>query len=89
SVIVPLSLIQVDEGKHILILALAVGIVGGMESVLGIVIASLVFGFAQIIVATYFNPHYTMIVMFGTIFLVLIVKPSGLFGKFKELEERI
>jgi len=89
SVIVPLSLIQVDEGKHILILALAVGIVGGMESVLGIVIASLVFGFAQIIVATYFNPHYTMIVMFAAILIVLIVKPSGLFGKFKELEERI
>lgn len=89
SVIVPLSLIQVDEGKHILILALAVGIVGGMESVPGIVIASLVFGFAQIIVATYFNPHYTMIVMFAAILLVLIVKPSGLFGKFKELEERI
>lgn len=89
SVIVPLSLIQVDEGKHILILALAVGIVGGMESVPGIVIASLVFGFAQIIVATYFNPHYTMIVMFAAILLVLVVKPSGLFGKFKELEERI
>ncbi|NQU02633.1 MAG: branched-chain amino acid ABC transporter permease [Syntrophaceae bacterium] len=88
-VIVPLSLIQVDEGKHILILALAVGIVGGMESIVGIVAASLVFGFAQIIVATYFNLHYTMIVMFAAILLVLIIKPSGLFGKFKELEERV
>lgn len=89
AVIVPLSLIQVDEGKHILILALAVGIVGGMESILGIVMASFVFGFAQIIVATYFNSHYTMIVMFAAILIVLIVKPSGLFGKFKELEERV
>jgi branched-chain amino acid transport system permease protein len=89
SVIVPLSLIQVDEGKHILILALAVGIVGGMESILGIIMASFVFGFAQIIVATYFNSHYTMIVMFAAILIVLIVKPSGLFGKFKELEERV
>lgn len=89
AVIVPLSLIQVDEGKHILILALAVGIVGGMESILGIIMASFVFGFAQIIVATYFNSHYTMIVMFAAILIVLIVKPSGLFGKFKELEERV
>jgi branched-chain amino acid transport system permease protein len=88
-VVVPLSLIQVDEGKHILILALAVGIVGGMESIVGIIMASLVFGFAQIIVATYFNSHYTMIVMFAAILIVLVIKPSGLFGKFKELEERV
>ena len=88
-VMVPLSLIQVDEGKHILIYALAVGIVGGMESMTGIIMASLVFGFTQIIVATYFNPHYTMIVLFASILLVLIIKPSGFFGKSKELEERV
>jgi len=30
-----------------------------------------------------------MIVMFAAILIVLIIKPSGLFGKFKELEERV
>jgi branched-chain amino acid transport system permease protein len=87
--VMPLSLIQVEEGGNILILALAVGIVGGMESVVGIIVASLLFGFSQIVVATYFSPHYSMIVLLVTIMLVLIVKPSGLFGKFKELEERV
>jgi branched-chain amino acid transport system permease protein len=87
--IMPLSVIQVEEGSHILILALAVGIVGGMESVIGIILAGLIFGFAQIIVATYFNPHYTMIVLLASIILVLVFKPSGLLGKFKELEERV
>jgi len=87
--VMPLSLIQVEEGGNVLILALAVGIVGGMESVAGIIVASLIFGFSQIIVATYFSSHYSMIVLLGTIMLVLIVKPSGLFGKSKELEERV
>lgn len=87
--VMPLSLIQVEEGGNVLILALAVGLVGGMESIAGIIVASLIFGFAQIVVATYFNPHYSMIVLLVTIMLVLIIKPSGLFGKFKELEERV
>ena len=87
--LMPLSLIQVEEGGNVLILALAVGIVGGMESVAGIIVASLIFGFAQIIVATYFSSHYSMIVLLVTIMVVLIVKPSGLFGKSKELEERV
>ncbi len=87
--VMPLSLIQVEEGGNVLILSLAVGIVGGMESIAGIIVASLIFGFAQIVVATYFSPHYAMIVLLVTIMIVLIVKPSGLFGKFKELEERV
>lgn len=87
--ILPLLLISVGEGTHILIFALAVGIVGGMESIFGLIVASIIFGYAQVIIATYFNPHFTMIVTLGTIILVLIIKPSGLFGKFKELEERI
>jgi len=87
--IMPLSLIAVEEGNNILILALAVGIVGGMESTVGVIIASLIFGFSQIIVATYLSPNYTMIVMLAAIILILLVKPSGLFGKYKELEERI
>ena len=87
--IMPLSLIAVEEGNHVLILALAVGIVGGMESTVGVIIASLIFGFSQIIVATYLSPNYTMIVMLAAIILILLIKPSGLFGKYKELEERI
>ncbi len=87
--IMPLSLLAVEEGSNVLILVLAVGIVGGLESTLGVIVASFIFGFSQIIVSTYFSPHYSMIVMLGAIVLILTVRPSGLFGKFKELEERV
>ncbi|MDQ1334918.1 MAG: Branched-chain amino acid transporter permease, partial [Thermodesulfobacteriota bacterium] len=33
--------------------------------------------------------HWTMIVSLVAILIVLVIKPSGLYGKQKELEERI
>jgi branched-chain amino acid transport system permease protein len=87
--IVPLSLLSVEDGSNVLILVLAVGIVGGLESTLGIIVASLIFGFLQMIFSTYFSPLYSLVVTLVSIVLILAVKPSGLFGSSKELEERV
>lgn len=87
--IVPLSLVSVEDGSNVLILVLAVGIVGGLESTLGIIVASFIFGFSQIIFSTYFSPLYSLVVTLVSIVLILAIKPSGLFGKSKELEERV
>ncbi len=87
--LVPLSLLAVEDGSNVLILVLAVGIVGGLESTLGIIVASFIFGFSQIILSTYFSPLYSMVLTLVSIVLILIIKPSGLFGRFKELEERV
>jgi len=87
--IMPLSLLAVEEGTSVLIFVLAIGIVGGLESTLGVIVASFIFGFSQIIVSTYFSPHYSMIVTLVAIVVILGVKPSGLFGRYKELEERV
>jgi len=87
--ILPLGTVYVDKGYDALILALSVGIVGGLESTRGIIVASLILGFAQTGVAFYVASHWMMVVPFAAIILILAVKPSGLFGKFKELEERV
>lgn len=89
TVVVPLGTISVGEGYDVLINALAVCIIGGLGSTGGVIVASLVVGFAQRFTDTYIGPHWTMIVSLVAILLVLIVKPSGLYGKQKELEERI
>jgi branched-chain amino acid transport system permease protein len=52
-------------------------------------VASFVIGYAQMITDTLSGPHWKMIVSLVAILLILVVKPSGLFGKQKELEERI
>jgi branched-chain amino acid transport system permease protein len=87
--ILPLGSIDTQMGYDILISALAVGIVGGLESIPGIVIASIILGFGQIIVATFFKAQWQTVVTLAAIVIILAVKPSGIFGKYKELEERV
>ena len=87
--ILPLGVITVDRGHDVLVMAIAVGIVGGMESILGIIVAAFLLGFSQSFAAMYVGTKSIMIVYLLAIILVLAFRPSGLFGKFKEMEERV
>jgi branched-chain amino acid transport system permease protein len=87
--IIPLGSISPAEGYDVLIKALAVCIIGGLGSTGGVIAASFIVGFAERFTDTYIGAHWTMIVSLAAILIVLAVKPSGLFGKQKELEERI
>jgi len=88
-VILPLGTIAVEGGYEVLINALAVCIVGGLGSTMGILVASVLIGYSQTITANYLEPHWMMLVSLIAIAIVLVVKPSGLFSHQKELEERI
>jgi branched-chain amino acid transport system permease protein len=87
--LLPLGSIVVQEGYKVLIYAVAVAVLGGLGSWGGTILASVVLGFAQVLTVTYGRPHYQMVVTLGAILLVLIFRPSGLFGKQKELAERV
>jgi len=89
TVIIPLGTISVSQGYDVLINALAVSIIGGLGSTGGVIVASLLVGFAQRFTDTYIGSHWTMIVSLLALLIVLVIKPSGLYGKQKELEERI
>jgi branched-chain amino acid transport system permease protein len=88
-IIIPLGSISPGEGYDVLIKALAVCIIGGLGSTGGVIVASVIVGFAERFTDTYIGSHWTMIVSLAAILVVLVVKPSGLFGKQKELDERI
>lgn len=88
-VTIPLGTISVESGYEVLVFALAVCIVGGLGSWIGAVIASFILGFSQILTVRYLAPHYQLVVAMAAIILILILKPSGLFGSQKELEERV
>jgi len=88
-VILPLGTIAVEGGYEVLINALAVCIVGGLGSTVGILVASVIIGFAQTFTANYLEPHWMFLVSLIAIAVVLVIKPSGIFGQQKELEERI
>ena len=88
-VLLPLGIISINLGYEVLLIAVAVGIVGGLESVPGILVASLILGYAQVITGIYLAVEWMSVVYLAAIVLILSIKPSGLFGKFKELEERV
>lgn len=88
-VILPLGTINVEHGYHVLIDALAVCIVGGLGSTVGVLFASFLIGYAQTFTVSYLESHWVMLVPLIAILIILVIKPSGLFGKQKELEERI
>lgn len=87
--ILPLGIINVNLGYDVLLIALAVAVVGGLESIAGTVVAGLIIGYAQVIVSKYLAPHWMMMVYLVMILVILTIKPSGLLGKFKEIEERV
>jgi branched-chain amino acid transport system permease protein len=88
-ILLPLGNIVVEAGYNVLIMAVAVCIVGGLGSWTGAIMAAFLIGFAQILTETYFGAHYKIVVALCAIILALILRPSGLFGRQKELEERV
>ncbi|MDD5245447.1 MAG: hypothetical protein PHU49_15670, partial [Syntrophorhabdaceae bacterium] len=64
-------------------------VIGGLGSWGGTIVASFIIGFAQLFTEVFISAHYQMVVALLAIIITLLVKPSGIFGKQKELEERV
>ncbi len=56
-------------------------ILGGMGSVTGAVVGGLVIGISETFLSTYFGGAAAAILQFAVIMLILVLKPSGLFGR--------
>ncbi|UCG65277.1 MAG: branched-chain amino acid ABC transporter permease [Deltaproteobacteria bacterium] len=87
--IFPLGSLAIGEGYNVLLMALAVSIIGGLGRTGGVVLASLFIGFSEQFTNFYIGPNLKMVVGLAAMCLVLAIKPSGLLGQQKELEERI
>jgi branched-chain amino acid transport system permease protein len=67
-------------GAGALMNAIVVVVLAGLGSVLGVVIAGLILGFANSIIAVFFGVAAGTITPFVLVMLILIFKPQGLFG---------
>jgi len=77
------GLVDSDMGISLLIKALPVLLLGGLESLPGALIGGLIIGVAEILSATYINPHVTAfseLLPFILIVIVLMIRPHGIFG---------
>ena len=60
-------------------------VLGGMGSILGTVLASLLLSVIAAFVGTYFGATWSTLTFFVALFVVLMVRPQGLFGEKPEL----
>jgi branched-chain amino acid transport system permease protein len=88
-VLLPLGIISINSGYDALLVALAVTVLGGLESTAGMIVGSLILGFAVTFTGNFVGPRWGEVVYLGAIVLVLAFRPSGLLGASKELEERV
>ena len=70
-----------DSGDTLLVKAFAIIVLGGVGSMLGVVVGSLALAGAEVIVLNNTSGSWVDAISFGLIFLVLLVRPSGLFGR--------
>lgn len=71
---------QLGIGHAVELKGLAVIIVGGMGSLPGALVGGLVLGLAEVYAVNYVGSSWRDMVAFGLLFLILILRPQGLFG---------
>lgn len=79
--IAPLASVHSEMGMLFGLKAFAVAILGGLTSASGIMVAGLIYGIVEALITTYFGSSFTAIAVFGSVILILMVKPNGLFGQ--------
>jgi branched-chain amino acid transport system permease protein len=71
-------------GQPMLHKGIAVIILGGMGDIRGALIGGLFLGFAEVLTVAYISSDVRDGVAFGLLFLILLIRPSGMFGKVTE-----
>lgn len=71
-------------GQPMLHKGIAVIILGGMGDIRGALIGGLFLGFAEVMSVAYIGSTMRDAVAFGLLFLILLVRPTGLFGKLQQ-----
>jgi branched-chain amino acid transport system permease protein len=76
----PIYSVTPDMGSHILIVVFAVVVIGGMGSIAGAIITGILMGVVEGLTKTFYPPASSAVI-FLVMVVVLLVRPSGLFGK--------
>ncbi|MEO8123907.1 MAG: branched-chain amino acid ABC transporter permease, partial [Burkholderiales bacterium] len=71
-------------GQPMLHKGIAVIILGGMGDIRGALIGGLFLGFAEVLSVAYIGSSMRDAVAFGLLFIVLLLRPQGMFGKVME-----
>lgn len=70
-----------ESGTGWLLRAFTVVIIGGLGSIRGALVGALILGLVETFGSAWFGPQYRDVIVFGGLVLMLLIRPSGLFGK--------
>ncbi len=57
-------------------------VLGGMGSILGAVVAAIILSILASLVGAFIAPSWSTMVFFLALFLILLIRPHGMFGKY-------
>jgi branched-chain amino acid transport system permease protein len=66
--------------------ALIASLIGGMDSLKGVIIAAFIVAVAENLTALYLDPRYVLVAPVMMLFVILIIRPWGLFGTVEEFK---
>lgn len=70
-----------EMGSPAVLKAFVVVVLGGLGSVAGAIVGGVVLGVVDSVTLTYVTSQFKQLVAFGVLILVLVLRPSGLFGQ--------
>jgi branched-chain amino acid transport system permease protein len=73
--------VSLDMGSRIELKGLAIIVLGGMGSITGAVAGAFILGIAETLSVALVSSSYRDAIAFALMFAILVVRPSGLFGK--------
>jgi branched-chain amino acid transport system permease protein len=79
--VAPLTLAGPTMGILLSTKAYAVAIVGGLQSGVGVLVGGLLIGLSEQLTARFISTGYKDTPGFVLLILILLIKPSGIFGK--------
>jgi branched-chain amino acid transport system permease protein len=77
----PIYIIYPNVGESVILKAFVIVILGGMGNFLGAIFAALILGVIEGLGAAYVSAEYRDLIGFVMVLLILLFRPSGLFGK--------
>jgi branched-chain amino acid transport system permease protein len=80
GLIAPLVSVHSEMGMLFGLKAFAVAILGGINSLKGVVFAGLLFGLAEALIIVYLGSTLSQLLTFSLVIVALAIRPNGLFG---------
>jgi branched-chain amino acid transport system permease protein len=81
----PIYIIYPNVGESVILKAFVIVVLGGMGNFLGAIFAALILGVSESLGAAYISAEYRDLIGFVMVLLILLFRPSGLFGKINRI----